>query len=389
MFADDPAIRFLESRVKSDPADFTAHNLLAAHYLQRLRLTGRDENLTLAAREARDSLAAMPAEQNFGGLIERTLVEQASHQFAAARESVRRLVQLLPGKSMPFQLLGDALLELGDYKQAAAAYAEMRRLDADSVETETRLARLAFVRGNVETARQHLTTALTLARDLSPPAAEPVAWCSVQLGQLCFGVGDWDTALKHYQAALEAWPDSYAALEHLAELRAAQQHYDEALSLYQKLVARVPRPEFHQAIGDLYAFMGKPAEARPWHERALAAYLESVERGNVHFYHHLVDFYCDSQENPTEALKWARKDLELRHSVFAYDALAWALYRNGEFAQAREAMNKALALGTKDAHLLYHAAKIHSAAGDPHKAEMFLERAALVNPRFNSFHVHR
>ena len=52
-------------------------------------------------------------------------------------------------------------------------------------------------------------------------------------------------------------------------------------------------------------------------------------------------------------------------------------------------MKKALALGTKDAHLLFHASMIATANGDLDGGKQFLQRAAKVNPHYNAFHVHR
>ena len=112
------------------------------------------------------------------------------------------------------------------------------------------------------------------------------------------------------------------------------------------MIARTPRPEFWQALGDVYAAMGKLAAAATWHARARDAYLKNAAEGNSHYFHHLAGFFSDTEENPGEALKWARRDLELRHTAAAKDALAWALYRGGEFAQAAETANKMLARGT-------------------------------------------
>ena len=242
---------------------------------------------------------------------------------------------------------------------------------------------------NLIAAREHFRNALKATKDLTPPAPQLGAWCNVQLGQLYFSRGDWENADKQYQAALGALPDYWAALDHVAELRAAQQRYPEAIALYEKVIARVPRPELCQALGDLYVFMGKPAEAKPWHERAAAIYLKATEQGEALYHHHLAGFYSDSVENPAEALKWARKDLEMRHSVFAHDAMAWALYRDGQFAEAAAEMKKALALGTKDAHFFFHASMIATAKGDLAPGKEFLRQAAEVNPHYNNFHVHR
>ena len=183
-------------------------------------------------------------------------VEYESHHFGAARDLASVLTKIEPGKSRGFALLGDALLEFGDLDQAAAAYDEMRKRKGDPVETETRLARLELMRGAHDSARMHFEKALEVARDLSPASPEIVAWCLVQLGQLAFNTGQWDAAEKNFQAALAERPDDFAVLEHLGELRAAQEKYDESISLYGKVIARTPRPEFQQALGDRLAAEG-------------------------------------------------------------------------------------------------------------------------------------
>ena len=93
--------------------------------------------------------------------------------------------------------------------------------------------------------------------------------------------------------------------------------------------------------------------------------------------------------DPAEAVKWARRDLELRHSAAAHDALAWALFRAGEFAPAAEAARAALASGTKDPQILFHAGMIFLAAGETAAGRELLAEAARINPRHSSFHVHR
>lgn len=382
-------LRFLEDRVRQDPDDIIAQNWLAEIYLQRVRDTGSYEWLRRAGEAARRSLASVRAEQNATGLFMQARVEYESHHFAAARDRALALTKIEPGKSRAFALLGDALLEFGDLDAAAAAYEEMQKRKGNPVETEMRLARLDLMRGASDAARKHFEKAVEAARDLSPTQPEMVAWCLVQLGQLAFNAGQWDAAEKHFQSAIAERPGDTGALEHLGELRAAQEKYDEAILLYEKVIARMPRPEFWQAMGDVYAAMGKPAAAATWHARARDAYLKNSQEGNSHYFHHLAGFFSDTEENPGEALKWARKDLEFRHTVAAKDALAWALYRAGEFESAANAARETLTSGSKDAHILFHAGMIFLAAGDAVRGKEVLAEAARVNPRHNSFHVHR
>jgi tetratricopeptide (TPR) repeat protein len=383
------AIRFLEDKVKDDPDDFIAWNQLAARYHQQLRKTGDDRFLGLEQRAAEQSLAAIPADQNPGGLAALAQARLAAHRFAEARDAAIELCELTPDKPHPLELLADASIELGDYDEARKACAELAKMEDADLSALPRLARLETVAGHVDRARKNLTRGLALGSQFTSEDPDLVAWFHVQLGELAFKSGDWKTAEKHYTAAAEAWPASYSAADHLAELRAAQGDTAEAITLYEKLSKRVPRPEFFQALGDLQLLAKQPDQADKWFARAEEAYLRSTKEGAVHYFHHLAGFYADSKEDPAKAVEWARKDLELRHSIQAYDALGWALYKNGQAAEAAEWVAKALATGTRDPHLLYHAGLVRMAAGDIAGGKAALQQASAANPKFNTFHMHR
>ena len=110
---------------------------------------------------------------------------------------------------------------------------------------------------------------------------------------------------------------------------------------------------------------------------------------------HIVDSsYGRSMEGDkrvfVDALEYRKgKDIELRQSCYAYDTLAWALYKNGDYPAAAEAMNKALASEVKDAHLYFHAGVIYARAGDFAKGKACAQKALEINPMFEKFHVHR
>ena len=383
------AIAFLEAKVRSDPDDVIALNGLTTRYLDRLRQGGDDRDLVLAKQRAEQSLVALPAAMNIAGLVGQVRVDQAGHRFERARAAAQQLIQLTPAKSYPYFLLGDAALELGRYDEAEAAFATARRIEGKSPDTESRAARLALIRGQTAAARRHLSDALDIARRMTLPVPDLIAWCSVQLGQFRFGRGEWQAAESLYQAALDAVPDNLLALEHLAELRGAQGKTEIAAGLYRQVIERSRRPEFRQALGDLYTFAGRPADAAPWYDQALAGYLASVHAGHVHYFHHLAGFFSDSRPDSAQALHWAQQDITLRAGVYALDGLAWAQYQAGQFAAARTTIDKALATGIDDAHLLYHASMIHSLAGDVPGGAALLRRAVTANPRYNAFHAHR
>jgi len=374
----DPALRFLENRVQQDPLDFIAQNRLSAKCIDLLRETGDLSFLGRAAKAARASLDSVPEDRNPGGLTALALTEFESHHFSQALGMARRAYRIDPRNLSALAIAGDAQLELGDYPEAKATYAKLAKSNKTAPPIVARLARLAELGGDNP-------KAIALLKSIP----QEQAWFLLRLGEIYFRTGQLEAADTQYQAALKLAPESAPALDHLAELRGAQARYDESIALYRKAIDKTPRAEYQQALGDLYAFMGKPDEAKPWHERALAAYLESVGQGNAHYLHHLAGFYSDVRENPAEALRWARKDLEIRHSLYAYDTLAWTLYKSGQFAEARDAMKQALALGTQDAHMRYHAGLVYSRAGDLKQGQAYLKQAMAINPYYNAFHAHR
>jgi len=66
--------------------------------------------------------------------------------------------------------------------------------------------------------------------------------------------------------------------------------------------------------------------------------------------------------------------------VFTHDAMAWALAANGQIAQARSEMQRALSQGTRDVRLFLHAGVIAAKAGEKEEAQAWLDKAAGMMP---------
>jgi len=381
------AVDFLEARFKSDAKDFIAANRLVDALLRRSRWTGRLDDLRRASEVAEASLKAASADFNSGGLVAKAQCAMAQHRFDETRNLARQVEALMPGKPLPLQLLGDASMEIGDLDEAAKAFDQLAELTGSSVGTEARSARLAWMHGKLEEWHEHLDQALALARQTGDP--ETLTWALVQRGESAFRCGDFTNAEKHYEEALKLAPAYWSALEHMAELRGAQGSDDEAAAMFTKAAEQTDRPEIWQALGDLHLFKRRDAEAKSAHDRALAGYQASIDRGETLYVHHLAGFYSDSQENAQEAVKWARRDLEMRKCASAWDTLAWALSKSGDFAGALEVARKAIATGLADPHVLQHAGLIFLSSGEVPEGQRLLKRCAEINPHFTGFHIHR
>ncbi len=379
----DSTIRFLENRVKDDPEDFSATGKLAGLYLQKLRETGNAQYLELATRAARASLESVPEARNPGGLAALALAEFASHEFASAKEHAVRLIELEPRKSYPQGILGDALVELGEYDQAEIAYKKIVNLDGGiSHGSETRFARLAQLRGDNAGAQKHFATALTLALALPAPPRETVAWLRWQLGETAFSVGDYETAEKHYRDSLVTFPDYYRSIASLGRVRAARNDLPGAIENYEKVTRILPDPSYIAALGDLYKLAGREEDAKKQYELVEQIGHLSVTSGEL-YNRQLALFYADHDLKNEEAYNLAAKEYEQRKDVYGADALAWTALKARKLSEAQTAMKAALRLNTRDARLFYHAGMIEKSAGNNAEAKRLLETALQISPVFD------
>jgi tetratricopeptide (TPR) repeat protein len=376
------AIGFLENRVKDDPDDFVALNKLAGYYLKMHRETEKVRFLEQALTTAKASLRVMPADQNLGGLSVLAQAELSTHNFALARDLAQELTEYQPIKSFGYQLLGDALVELGEYEKALTTYKRMQQLDPGSLATEVRLGYLDRLRGDLAHAQQRYEAALVQAQRASIPSDDAIAWCHWQLGELAFAAGKYDEAARQYQNAIAIVPKYAHAVTSLARLKAAQGDLESAIELFESVVGEEPDPHDAVSLGDIYYLAGRSDDA----ERLFRITERVSQQDALHkrlYSRYLALFWADHDLNAQQAYSLAKQDYEVRKDVFGADTLAWTALKAGKIKEAREAMDQALRLGTRDAKMFFHAGMIARAAGDEPTAKDFFRRALELNPHFD------
>jgi len=376
----DHVIRFYQARVGRDPDDALGYSRLGNAYVQKARETGDVSYYDLADQALRRSLALVsrgPVASSATTWL--AVVEFARHQFRDALATAEKARALDPGGLAPYAIVGDAHVELGEYDEAARAYAKLQELSGP-LHPHSRLAHLKFLMGDRDGALAYARNAVASARGRVP--AENLAWAQAQLGELLFQAGDLAGAERAHQEALGTRPGYHRALAELARVRAAQQRYGDAVELYRKALAAVPLPEYAAALGDVYTKMARTSEARRQYD--LVEFIGRLSALSQTIYNReLALFYADRDVKPREALELAERELQVRRDIYTYDVLAWALYRNGRAREAAAAMAEALRLGTRDARLYFHAGMIHAALGDSKRAREYLSGALAINPRFH------
>jgi tetratricopeptide (TPR) repeat protein len=379
--ATDQAILRAQRLLQRQALHATGYYRLGDAYLQKARETGDVLYIDLAEQTLRKCLELAP--QHSGAARHLAYAMYMRHGFDDAVQQAQKAVALDPTDAHAFGILGDAYLEMGKYEPAAQAYQRMIQLQED-LYTYSRLSGLKSLHGNTVGAIADLERAIQLGQTQERPP-ESIAWAMWQLGNEAFALGRLPAAEASYLQALDTMPSYYRALAGLAQVRVAQQRYVEAVDLYRKAIAMVPLPEYAAALGDVYTQLDRPEEAQKQYDLVeYMGYLNSFNR--VLYNRELAYFYADHERKLPEALELARRELEVRQDIYAYDVLAWTLYRNDRPQEALTAMMEALKLGTRDARLFFHAGIIHARLGHHAKARDYLRQALATNPHFHIFH---
>ncbi|HET7831247.1 MAG TPA: tetratricopeptide repeat protein [Candidatus Limnocylindrales bacterium] len=371
-------VSFWADRLAASPSDIVAAVKLADADAAEGRLTGDVTAYTRALAAADAALDAQPA--YVPAMASRATTLVALHRFAEARDLARDVLARDPGNGVAQGVLGDAALELGDLAAAGSAYQALRLTDGGSASL-VRDGRLAFVRGDAAGAVAADEAAVTAAMDEGLEGGA-LAFFHATLGDTLIATGDAAGARKALEAALEIRPDLPAALVGLARLDAFGGRIGDAIAKLDTALAAIPAPDWLARRADLLERRGGGGDADAASaDRATIEAIASLagEAGSV-YDRGLVLYLADHGLDPERAVRLARDELAVRPDVYGYDALAWALVNAGDAAAADAPMRSALAAGTQDARLWYHAGVIDAALGRTDEARRTLERALALGP---------
>ena len=355
----DDRIAMFETLSKSKPEDLHYQNQMAATFLQKMRETMDPDYLNRASKIVDGVLAA--DRRNYEALRLRSAIELERHDFPRVAEDSRLLIKIAPEDPWNWGTLGDALMELGEYSAAADAYQAMVKLRPDMA-SYNRAAYYRFVAGDAAGAIEIMKRAI----ESGSRSPENIAWCLVDLGNMDLKTGNQDEAARAFQAALKLFPGYHPAYGGLGKLHAQLGHTAEAIDNYTRAQQAVPLPEYTSALEDLYQAAGKPEEARKQ-----AARLEVIERmdraAGFPANRNLALAYADHGRNLDRALAMVREEMKTRRDVYEYDALAWVLYQSKKYDEARQAMDRALEMGTPEPMFRRHAELIAKAMAEATK----------------------
>jgi tetratricopeptide (TPR) repeat protein len=245
--------------------------------------------LAQAVRRYRSVLGAQPDHADALHLLGVALHQQGDHRQAA--ESIGRAVTLNVGNAAYHANLGEAYRALGNLDGAAECCRTALRLEPRSPEAANNLGLVLLAQGKNDEAIHQFQQTLEIKPDF--------CLASNNLGNALRLGGDVDGALTHFRRAIEIEPHLAEAHSNLGQLLLERHHPHEALSHLREAVRLRPGlAEARNNLGNALRETGRLAEARQSYAEALRI-------------------------NPTLAMTYNNMAQALQEENSLGDALAW------------------------------------------------------------------
>ena len=360
--------------IAENPQKYQFYNDLVLALVRRVRETSDTDYYDQAQEALKQSLRLAP--DNIEGQKLQVLLLLGRHEYAKAREEAAALNKRMPDDILVWGYLADADIALGNYGDAEKSAQWMIDLRPGNIPGLIRGARLRALYGDFDGAMDFLNDAYL---QTPPNEVEDQAYYLAQMADLDLARGKLDQAANLLAQALQLFPGYDVAVAGMARVRIAQHKFAEAVDLLRRRNPTIMDPHRLYELAGALERAGQRREAevtyREFEQKALAQ-VEQADNAN----RDLIFYYTDYARKPSEALRTARLEVARRHDVETLDAWAWSLYANGNSVEARAELEKALALGVRDAVFFYHAGVIESALKRHSDAAQFFKQSLDLNP---------
>jgi len=366
----DQRIAAARQQVDANPKAFQTYNELAFALCRKARDTS-DISLYDQAATAVDRSLELSA-GNYDAMKLRASVLLGKHEFPQALKLAENLNHKTPDDIGGWALLVDANSALGNYAEAERDAQWILNLRSGSALGFEKAAGLRELFGDNEGASEFYEEAL---RRTAQSDLDQRAWLLTQKARLTLAAGNPKSAAEILSEASRLFPDSQLATQVMADVEAANGNYSEASSLFEKCYEAVP------SSANLYRW-AISLEQSGQKDKADAQFVAFEAKARAEMTHpynsnlQLIAFYTDHKNDPAEALRIATLESAQRQDSVTLAALAWALYQNGKFAEAKTQMDKALAVGIREASYFCHAALISTKMNNASDAARFEKELA-------------
>jgi tetratricopeptide (TPR) repeat protein len=370
----DQSIARSQERLRRLPGDWQAWSSLSMQYLERARISGDPTYYPKSDDAVRRSLQVRP-DNNTEALVALGALENARHDFAAARGHALAAIAVNAYNSEAYAVLADAETQLGHPSAASDALQHLLDL-RPGLSAYARASYDLELRGMNAQAADLMRRALDTAVD-----RHDIAFCRNQLGDLALAAGDLQTAREQYSAGLAQDPTSITLQRGQARLAAMSGDLEAALGGYANLTRRSPAPGYLIEYAELLRAAGRDGDAQAQLRLASAAHQLFVGSGGTDGLTGAALAIANGR--PDEAVREAQAEWNRRQFVDVADSLGWALHLSNRDAEALAYAQRAFDSGAMSATYAYHLGMVELARDDRSAAREHLIRALQINPNFS------
>ena len=327
------ALTEFETALKADSRFAVAHAGLAEAQWQLYLQTNDRSWAQRATDSTKRALELEPDRPSVRYIAALTLFRGG--QYAEAQTELQRALALQPTYEDAIRLHARVLMQQGRIDEGLAEFRKVMALRPNAVAVHTDLAVSLYNAGRYQEALAALEKALVL----SPGSAITLMRAGATAQQL----GDTKRALDYYERANAIQPRA-DTFSNMGTIYHGLGDFAKAATAYEgSLLIRPTSAVTNRNLGDAYARMGRPREAREAYRRAMTQAEAEVS------------------VSPSDARAIAR--------LAVYQAKA------GEDAAATRTIRRALALAPKDAQVIQREGIVHAIAGRSDPALNAIERA--------------
>ncbi|MGI9535361.1 MAG: tetratricopeptide repeat protein [Thermodesulfobacteriota bacterium] len=212
----DAKIKLYIKKIGEDPSNYNNYDNLAQNYIQKARETGDTDYYEKAAKTLNKSLEINP--KNYVGVLLFAKTKMANHQYGQALNYAKKVIDLMPGRSVAYGILGDAYLELGLLSKAETAYKKMLNLKP-GLDSYSRMSNLMRHMHDNDKGIKYMELAYESGMKSPSTPKENLAWTQVMIGSVHLDSGKLDEAETYFIRALAIFDGYYLAREHLEEVK--------------------------------------------------------------------------------------------------------------------------------------------------------------------------
>ena len=370
----------LRSELEAKPDDARSLLMLSKEFMQEGRITGDYSYYNKAALDLIGRVLAKDG-RNFEAICLKSMVFLSQHRFAEGKEVATEALRVNPYNSFVYGLLCDANVELGNYDEAVKMADKMVAIRPD-IRSYSRVSYVRELFGDMPGA----IDAIQMAISAGYPGQEDTEWARMVLAHLYENTNQWEKAKEQYQVALKERPDYPFALAGMGRIAQYQKNYPAAIQYVEKARNIMSDVAFMEQLTELYRLNKQPKEAEESARITLSALLADniTAQKNKDQGHYsdmeLANLYLQQNE-PGKALEHARTEHQRRpQNIDASETLAWALYRNGQAAEALPYAETALRTGSQHPERLVKMGVVLSANGKNTEGKELINKGLSLKP---------